>query len=343
MADIKSITALLTRGISVSGYESGIKDAVKAVAEQYFDEYKTDPAGNYFLIKRAKKEKYKTFLIDAHIDEVGMLVTDILEGGFLKVTDIGGIDTGILQASEVTLYGTEEIYGVICSTPPHLSSPADRMKLPKISELMIDTGYSKEYLEERICIGTPVGYRYRFTELLNGKICTKGLDNKICAAAAVEAADILSQKEFDDELVVMLSVKEEVSRCVITGTYSVMPDYAVVLDVCNSKVPDSDSKKHISLGGGCDISVSALTDPKAAKRLIKCAKRFGISHSVTVEASETGTNANDIPLVGKGIPTVLISVPLRNMHTYSEVGSLKDVRSAGKLTAEFILELSREG
>ncbi len=343
MADIKNVVKQLTAGISISGFESGVENAVKTISEKYFDEYKTDSMGNYFLIRHAKKEDHKTFLIDAHVDEVGMLVTEVLEGGFLKVTSVGGVDTRIMQASEVTVYGTEEIYGVVCSTPPHLSSAADRLKLPKMTELMIDTGYSKEYLEERVPIGTPVGYRYRFTELLNDKICTKGLDDKLCAAAAVEAADILANSDFDDELVVMLSVKEEVSRIVITGALKVAPDYAVVLDVCNAKTPDSDKKKHVVLGGGCDISISALTAPKLAKRLMRCAKENDIPHSVTLEARETGTNANDIPLVGEGIPTVLISVPLRNMHTYSEVGSIEDAKTAGKLTAQFILELSKEG
>ncbi len=343
MSDIKTNVAMLTAGISISGFESGVEIAVSKIAEQYFDEYSKDSMGNYFLIKNPKKDNYKTFLVDAHVDEVGMLVTEILEGGFLKFTTVGGIDPRIMQASEVTIYGTEEIYGIVCSTPPHLVTKEQRQKLPKINELMIDTGYSKEYLEERISVGTPIGYKYKFTELLNNKICTKGLDDKLCAGAAVEAADLLSHTDFADKLVVMLSVKEEVSRIVITGARKIDPDYAVVLDVCNSRTPDCDKKKHVTLGGGCDISISSLTAPKLAKRLIKCAKRFGIPHSVTVEASETGTNANDIPLINSGVPTVLISVPLRNMHTYSEVGSINDAQKAGKLTAEFILELSREG
>ncbi len=343
MSDIKNNVAMLTAGISVSGFESGVEAAVARIAEQYFDRYSRDSMGNYFLIKDPKKEDHKTFLIDAHVDEVGMLVTDILDGGFLKITGVGGIDPRIMQASEVTVYGTEEIYGVVCTLPPHLKTKEERMELQKLTELYIDTGFSKEYLEERISVGTPVGYKYKFTELLNDKICTKGLDDKLCAGAAIEAAELLSKTDFSDKLVVMLSVKEEVSRIVITGARKIAPDYAVVLDVCNSRTPDCDRKKHVTLGGGCDISISTLTAPKLAKQLIKCAKRFGIPHSVTVEAQETGTNANDIPLINSGVPTVLISVPLRNMHTYSEVGSLKDAQRAGKLTAEFILELSREG
>ncbi len=341
MADIKNIVASLTSGISISGFESGIEPAVAAIAEKYFDEYKTDSAGNYFLIKHAKKDNYKKFLIDAHIDEVGMLVTQVLDGGFLKVTDVGGVDTRILQAAEVTVYGTEEIYGLVCSTPPHLAG-GDKFILPTMDEIVIDTGYSKEYLEERVPVGTPVGYRYKFTELLNGKICTKGLDDKLCAASAVEAVDILSQTDFADELTLMLSVKEEISNIAVTGARKVDPDYAVVLDVCSARCPDSDKKKDVVIGGGCDISISSVTAPKLSKRLVRCAERYGIPHTVTVEASNTGTNANYIPLINSGVPTVLISVPLRNMHTYSEVGAISDARHAGKLTAEFILELSRE-
>lgn len=342
MTDEREIIKGLTGGVSVSGYEMGIESVVSAIGEKYFDEYRCDSVGNYYLIKHAKKADYKKILIDAHIDEVGMIVTEILDGGFLRVSEVGGIDVAVLPASEVTIHGKKEIYGVVCSTPPHLAK-GDRLVLPKLYDVLVDTGYSKEYLESVVTIGTPITFKHVYTELLNDKICTKSLDNKICALAAVKAAILLSQTDFDDELTVLFSVKEEVSRAVVTAVYSVEPDFAVVLDVCNSKIPDSDKKENVVLGGGCNISISPVTAPKLSKKLVKCAKRCGIPHSVAVEAQGTGTNANDIPLVKNGVPTVLLSVPLRSMHTPSEVISFKDVEYTAQLVKEFLLEMTGEG
>ncbi len=342
MTDRREILKGLTSGVSVSGYESGIEEVVRRVGEKYFDEFKCDNAGNYHLIKHAKKTVFEKILIDAHIDEVGLLVTEILDGGFLHVSNVGGIDIAVLQASEVMIYGKEKLYGVVCSTPPHLAR-GDRLTLPEMSDIVIDTGCSKEYLESVVTIGTPITFKPAYTELLNDKICTKSLDNKICALAAIEAAYLLSQTEFDDELTVLLSVKEEVSEAVVTGVYNASPSLAVVLDVCNSKIPDSDKKENVLLGEGCNISISPVTAPKLSKRLVECAKKHDIPYSVAVEAQGTGTNANDIPLVSCGIPTVLLSVPLRGMHTPSEVISLKDVEYTAQLVKEFLLEMTGKG
>ncbi len=332
----------LTLGMSISGFESGIEDIIYEIGRKYFDECVRDRGGNYHLIKHAKKENYKKFLIDTHIDEVGFIVTDIHEGGFLSVSQIGGVDVAVLSGSEVTIYGKQTLYGVICSTPPHLSE-GDRTVLPKMSDILIDTGYDKEYLEEIIDIGTPIKLKGEVTELLNDKICSEGLDDKICALAAINAVKLLNESSFDDELTVLFSVKEEVSSAVTTGVYGTGTDVAIILDVCNSKIPDSGKKKNIIMGGGACISISTATYPKLSKKAMECAREHSIPYSVAVEASGTGTNANDIALVGQGIPCVLISVPMRSMHTPSEVVSMKDVQCVSTLVKELLCTLSKEG
>ncbi|MBQ7700022.1 MAG: M20/M25/M40 family metallo-hydrolase [Clostridia bacterium] len=340
MADLFDLASRLTCGCSVSGFEHGQEDALRYIRDKYFDEMRREPAGSYVFIRHAKKPGYPRIMFDAHMDEVGMMVTEILENGFLRFTNIGGLDTRILQAADVTIYGKETLYGVIVSTPPHLQT-GDRTVLPKIDQLMIDTGLSKEKAEELIPIGTPVGYRFKLTKLQNGRICGKGFDDKICAVAGIAAIEQLINEGYEGELILLLSTKEEISRAVVAAVYEIKPDYAIVSDVCCAWVPEcgKDAKRKTTVGDGPEISLSAITDVRLTKRLIEFAKKNNYKHTVCVEATSTGTNANDIPLVGLGVPTVLISIPLKNMHTYSEVVSLQDVADTASLAAGFIKEL----
>ena len=339
MADLFDLASRLTCGCSVSGFEHGQEEALKYIRDKYFDEMRREPAGSYVFVRHAKKPGYPRILFDAHMDEVGMMVTEILDGGFLRIAPVGGLDTRILQAADVTIYGKETLYGVIVSTPPHLQT-GDRTALPKVDALMIDTGLSKEKAEELIPIGTPVGYRFKLTRLKNNRICGKGFDDKICAVAGIAAIEQLINEDYEGELILLLSTKEEVSRAVVAAVYELKPDYAIVSDVCCAWVPENkDAKRRTTVGDGPEISLSAITDVRLTKRLIKFAKENGYKHTVCVEATSTGTNANDIPLVGLGVPTVLISIPLKNMHTYSEVVSLDDVADTASLAAGFIKEL----
>ena len=340
MADLFDLASRLTCGCSVSGFEHGQEDALRYIRDKYFDEMRREPAGSYVFVRHAKKPGYPRIMFDAHMDEVGMMVTEILENGFLRFTNIGGLDTRILQAADVTIYGKETLYGVIVSTPPHLQT-GDRTVLPKIDQLMIDTGLSKEKAEELIPIGTPVGYRFKLTRLQNGRICGKGFDDKICAVAGIAAIEQLINEGYEGELILLLSTKEEISRAVVAAVYELKPDYAIVSDVCCAWVPEcgKDEKIKTTVGDGPEISLSAITDVRLTKRLIEFAKKNNYKHTVCVEATSTGTNANDIPLVGLGVPTVLISIPLKNMHTYSEVVSLQDVADTASLAAGFIKEL----
>ena len=223
MANLLSLARSLTSGCSISGFEDGGQEALEKIRDAYFDEMKREPAGSYILTRKARKKGYPRIMLDAHMDEVGMMVTEVLDGGFLRFTSIGGLDTRILQAADVTIYGKETLYGVIVSTPPHLQS-GDYSALPPVTDLMIDTGLSKERAEELIPIGTPVGYRYKLTELKNNRICGKGFDDKICAVALIEAVDILINDGYEGEINLLLSTKEEISRAVVTASYRIQPD-----------------------------------------------------------------------------------------------------------------------
>lgn len=337
MQELKKFIFSLSALMSVSGSERYDKDALTELIGPYFDEYECDPLGNHIFIKRCGREGAPKILIDAHFDEIGMLVTDIKEGGFLSVTSVGGLDTRILQACEVVIYGEEKLYGVVASTPPHLQKPGDAKKLKKVEELLIDTGYPKEELENIAPIGTPVGFAPKFTELLGGRIAGKGFDDKSCGACAAHAIAKAKKEELAGDVCLMLSSREEVGLVgARTGAFAIDPDLALVLDVNFARTPDTKKDETLVLGEGPSVSFSAVTDRRLTRAVIELAKEKGLKCQEIVEAKNTGTNGNIVGLTRHGIPTAVLSLPLKSMHTYSEVVSLDDAMELSKLVLAVI-------
>ena len=175
--ELKELIPAMAGLMSVTGYETYDSAALSALVAG-FDEDVTDTVGNRLLVRRCGRENAPRILIDTHFDEIGMLVREILEDGFLRVVNVGGLDLRTLPSAEVKIYGKRVLDGVIASTPPHLQSASEEKKLLPATEILIDTGYPKEELAELVRIGTPVGFAPRYEFLANERLVGKGLDNK---------------------------------------------------------------------------------------------------------------------------------------------------------------------
>jgi len=332
---ILAVSALM----SVSGFEARAHAALREQLDGIFDEITADAAGSLFCTRRCGRAGAPRILIDAHLDEIGMLVTEVLDGGFMRVLNLGGIDTRILPAAEVCIYGAETIYGVITSTPPHLQKPDEAKKLPAIGDLLIDTGYSREKLEKLVPLGTPVGFVPRYTELQNGRIVGKAFDDKSCAAIAIEAIASCERSALAGDVTLLLAAGEETTMLGgTTGAAAVDPDYALVTDVTFGETPDTPKGDAFPLGSGVAISLSAVTDRRLTARTVALAREKGIAFNRSVEPTSTGTDANATQLTACGVPTVVVSLPLRYMHTYHEMLSLDDAEALRALIAAFICD-----
>ena len=338
--DLTELTLSLASLMSVTGHTRYSKDKLLEIVSPYFDEVRETRLGCYHLIRRCGKENAKRILVDAHFDEIGMIVTEIKENGFLTVTSIGGLDTRILQASEVIIYGEgREIYGFVGSTPPHLQKPGESGKLRDITDLLIDTGYSKEELEKYVSIGTPIGFRPVYTRLRNNKIAGKGFDDKACAACAIAAVAEIPSDELWGDVYVQLSNYEEAGGFrsgAQTGAYEVNPVCAIVADVDLGTTPDTKRSETVPLDGGPSISTGPITDKRLTALLRKLADEKEIKHQMSITAGGTGTNTMVVNLVRNGIPTVDIGLPLRSMHTSNEVISMNDAAAMRDLIALFV-------
>lgn len=325
MTDYKELLGRMCSVMSVSGNEKRASRELLPLVERYFDSATVDGVGNVILLKKCGAADAPRIMLDAHFDEVGMAVSEILDGGFVKVTPSGGVDTAILSSSEVTIYGKEKVYGVFSVTPPHLAKKEDEGKKPTFDTLRIDTGYEKEELEKIISVGDPVGYRATGCDLGFGVVAGRGFDDKSCAAALVCAAADVPADELAGDVYVVLSSREEVggggASC---AAAAIDPDYAVVTDVNFATAPCVEKRESGRRGGGPMISLSAVTCRRLTDQIIGIAEARGIPHTTVVESSNTGTNANTLVLVGDGIPAAVVSIPLGGMHTFSETLSLAD-------------------
>ena len=336
--ELKDLIISMCSTMTVSGYEYRSFETLKQLVGERFDEISTDRVGNVRLYRRCEKESPALILIDTHFDEIGMIVTKIYEGGFLSVAAIGGLDLSVLQASDVVIYGKEAVKGVISSTPPHLKSPDSQNKLAEIDELLIDTGYSKQELEEIVQIGTPVGFAPIYTELLEENICGKSLDNKACAACAIYALSNIPRDQLAADVCLLLSTREETmsSGGVAVGGYELSPDYAMVIDVNLAKVPEAPRYETVDYKGGISIAISAVTDRKLTKMTEDLCKEKNIKFSRVAAPSNTGTNTPALNLTGRGVPVTDIGLPLKAMHTENEIISLSDANQLASLVREFV-------
>ena len=334
---LKELIISLCGIMSVSGNEQRGREELKSLIGGVFDDYKTDALGNHLFIKKCGRPNAPRILVDTHFDEIGMMVTGIKEGGFVTVTNIGGVDTRILPASEVIIYGKEPVFGIFAAKAPHLTTPEDREKLTPLSEILIDTGYSKEELEELCPIGTPVGFKPIYAELLNDRLAGKAFDDKACGACAVFGIDAVQRRDLAGDVYFLFSAYEETG---MTGArvagFGIRPDYALVLDVTHASVPEAKDRYLPEFGSGVAIAASPVTNRRLTRMVTDLCRSGNIPFTVDACPGGTGTNANVLGISAEGIPTALCSLPLKSMHTSAEVLSMDDARALSRVVSLFI-------
>ncbi len=335
--NLKELIPALCGIMSVSGNERRNSDTLEALIGGVFDEHRTDAVGNHLFVKRSGQPNAPKILVDTHFDEIGMMVTGIGEGGFVSVTNIGGVDTRILPASEVIIYGKEPVFGVFAAKAPHLTAPSERDKLPTLGEMLIDTGYSKEELEELCPLGTPVGFKPIYRELCHERLAGKAFDDKACGACAVIGIDAVDASELAGDVYFLFSAFEETGmQGARVAGFGIRPDYALVVDVTHAAVPEVKDRCLPPFGSGVAVAVSPITDRRLTGMTVALCQKGGIPYTLDACPGGTGTNANVLGVAADGIPAVLCSLPLKSMHTSAEVLAMEDARALADVVSAFI-------
>jgi endoglucanase len=330
---MKKLLKELSETPGVSGDESKIRKLIEEKVESHADSIETDNFGN--LVAR-KGSGDKTLMIAAHMDQIGLTVMNIDENGFISFSKIGGVTIQSLMNQRVKIHTSEgEVSGVIGMKPPHLLDKDKRDKLPEKEKLFIDVAAEdKEEIEDiGINVGDRITFEREFKELRDGKVTGQALDNRVGCTVAIEA---LKRFEEDYELAVVFSTQEEVGlKGAKTSAFKINPDVALAVDVTFAgDVPGvEDTESEVELGDGIEFDLvqsegRGLLVPETIRDwLIETAEEN--NHSFSRGVMEGGaTDAAGIYLTREGIPTGSIGVPLRNMHSSTEVIDLSDLETA---------------
>ena len=336
---IKKLMELSNAG-GISGFEYVLTPVIEKLLKKYCDDVKKDISGNVIGYIWAEDMSAPTVMIEAHTDGIGLMVKDIDERGYITFVTIGGVDPRILPSCEVVVCGKEEIYGIIGAKAPHLMSPDDKNKGAKIEDMAVDVGLPYDKVKELVTPGDMIYFKTEAVKLLDKKMSGKYLDDRAGVIALLMCLEELKGKKLPFNLAILCSTQEEVGlRGALTGSYNIDPICAIVVDVCHGTTPDSANATTFKLGTGAVITCG----PNIDRRMFELAKRTAdenkIKYSVEVEGGHSGTDAWVVQTTRMGVATLLLSIPLRYMHTTVETLSIKDIEATAKLIANTLLNI----
>ncbi len=333
--DIKSALKSLTEKIGVSGNEFAASNAAAELLRQYAEDVEVDAFGNVTGFVRSVKKGAKTLLLDAHIDQVGYIVTNIDDKGFLSLGACGSPDVKTLLAQSVTVHGKKDIAGVVSTLPPHVQKDGGA---PEIGNVSVDVGMTKAQAEEIISLGDRVTVNSRFRELCGSIVSAPAIDDRSGVCAILEALDMLKGEETAFDIAVCFSAQEETGeRGSKQAAFRISPDECIAVDVSFGRTPDSDPKDTAELGSGVMIGFSAALDKGMSAYLRELAKRRKIPFTEEIMPGSTGTNADAIGVSGSGVRCCTLSFPIRYMHTPVECADIRDIEATAKLIREYAL------
>lgn len=325
-----------------SGFEGPVAAVARELLAPLVDEISVDRLGSVIGLRRCGKPNAPKILLDAHLDEVGLIVTGI-EEGFLRCAPLGGIDSRVLLDREVTVLSRPQRLGVIAVKPPHILAPGESDKAIPIRELWIDVGLDQETAQREIPIGTPVVYREEVFQLAGDRIAGKSLDDRACFAILLRTLALLQGEQLDVDVAVLGSCFEETSGDgALTATFAQDPDCAIAVDVTFGVTHDGPKEVGFQLGKGPAVGVGPNCAGWMVELLRQTAKEQGIPLSIEVMAGQTGTNGWGMQVAREGLPVALVSLPLNYMHTPLEVVSGADAEQAAQLLAGFLRRVGKE-
>jgi endoglucanase len=334
----------LVEAPSPSGYEQPAARVFREYAEPLADTVTTDVMGSVHAVLRGSADG-PSVMLAGHIDEIGFMVTYITDDGFCAFAPIGGHDPQILPGARVHVHTKDAVLlGVLGRLPIHLLEEEDRKQVVKMHKMFIDLGLPGVEVKKRVRIGDPVTYAVGFEEYGDGMAVSRAFDDKMGAWVAAEVLRLVREAGgAKGDVVAAATVQEEIGiRGGETSAYSVDPVVGIAIEVTHATdYLDVDKRKHgeVTCGGGPVIARGANINPTVFELLCNAAEAEKIPYQVEGAPRGTGTDANAIQLSRGGKAAALVSVPLRYMHTPTEVLSLADVENAAKLLTAFVLRL----
>ena len=340
--DYETVLGRLCALAGPSGFEGPVAREAAELLRPLTDEAKVDRMGSVVALRRCGKENAPRLLLDAHLDEIGFIVTGH-EDGFLCIAPLGGVDPRMLPDRELTILAQPPRLGVVACMPPHIQTREEMDKSQPMREMAVDVGLTQEEAQRLIPIGTPAVYRTGCSPLGGDLLCGKALDDRACFAILLDTLERLQGEELDVDLYVLGSTQEEThSTGAITAAFGIVPDLCVAVDVTHGKTPDSPGSLELELGKGPAIGIGPNMTRWTTQRMLDKAEKEKIPYQTEVMTGHTGTNGWHMQIAREGVATSVVSLPLKYMHTPIEVLEEQDIERVAALLAAFAQGLDRE-
>jgi len=343
MKDITPFLLSLLSKPGISGYEESVSELIAEQWRPLVDELTISPLRSlHGWRKAASNVKRPTLMIAAHMDAIGLMVKTV-EHGFLTITTIGGIDPRMLPGQLVTVHGKKDLIGLVQLMPDRLINNHTAGKAPTKDQLFVDVGLTEKDLVDLVKPGDLISFSQPPFELTGGYIAGHSLDNRASVAALTMCLDEIKNYNLACNVVAAATVQEELHAIgAATSTFGVRPDMAIAVDVTFAKGPGSNDYRSFPLGEGPAIGLGANNHPALTQKMTSLAEELDIPYFIEAMPTSSGTDGMAMQITANGIPTQVVGMSLRYMHTTVEMTSLKDIARTGRLLARFITDLTPE-
>lgn len=341
--DTHDLLKRLSQANGISGHEHDIRSVVLSEWSPFAAETRIDRLGSTYAILRGTRSSpasARSIMLAAHMDEIGLMVAGVTQG-FIRVSPVGGVDPRVLPGQEVIVHTqTRRLPGVVASTPPHVLSPAERDKIVPLDQLWIDVGLSARQVDRLVQIGDLVSMQRAPLDLKNGLIAGKAFDNRASIAAVTICLEQLAARRSQWDVIAVATVQEETGLLgARTAAFGLRPDAAIAIDTTYGKQTGTPEAESFEVGGGPTIAIGPNMHPRLTQGLRDAAQRLDLTAPIEPMPGSSQTDGWVIQVAREGIPTGIVEIPIRNMHTPVETVAAKDVDRAGRLLAEFIAGL----
>jgi tetrahedral aminopeptidase len=330
----------LTEARGPSGYETEVREIVKKRFSPFADEVRVDALGSVIALKKGEgSEPRPSLLLAGHMDEIA-LITAQMEKGFLHITQIGGFDPRVLIGQEVIVHGRRKLPGVIATVPPHVTNPADREKPATLDKLWVDVGLPPLEVESLIRVGDPITLRVSYRPLNGGFAAGKSLDDRAAVAAIALCLEDLRRYRHSWDVYAVATVQEETGiKGATTAGYGIAPTAAIAVDVTFGMQNGLSAAETVKMDGGPCILFGPNAHPRLNERLVAAAKAAEVPYQMEAVPGNSGTDGWALQVSRSGVPTAILGIPLRAMHTAVETVAIRDVERTARLMADFISRL----
>lgn len=337
MPDLLPFLKQLVSISGLSGYEEPARRLLIETWSPLVDEISLSKLGSLHALRRGKgSEPRPRLLIAAHMDSIGMMVR-ALDNGFLRLTNIGGLDPRVLPGQLVMVHGREDLPGLIVQPPAALLPPDIEDNAVPLEHLLVDTGLLPEQVAKLVRVGDTVSFDQLPLETADGTLAGHSLDNRASLAALTVCLEALQGRPHLWDVWAVATTQEEVGLVgAYTSAFQIQPQLAITVDVTHAESPDSPKYKTFPMGKGPVLGWGPNNHPVLFDTFKELAERLEIPYNIEPMPRLSGTDAVALQVVAEGIPSVVLSIPLRYMHTPVEMVALKDIERAGRLLAEFV-------